>query len=168
MPKRKTRTEEKHSRGSPSSAFGEHVARTRTKRGFTRRQFVFVLHDAMTTDDPMYHKVSESWLGRLENGDAKRQLPDLTIMAIAKALRCTGKEQTDLLLYAGRNVLTQEHQRPTHGVEVLNYVTHYIYQEAQELLAAINKKAGTKDLDELEMLEIIHDILSILIERRRT
>lgn len=167
MPRCNTRTEAQAKQKSPRTSLGALIARLRNKNKFSRRKFVFILHDVMAHEDFDSQRISESWLARLENGYAVKQLPTATLTAISKALRCTGKEHTDLMLYADRNVLTQDDKRLTHGAEVLNYVTHYIHQEAYELLADIDRKDRTKEFNQLEMLEIVHDILSILIERHR-
>lgn len=175
MTKGNPRTEAAHSRESPTrrskqpeppmKGFGELVGRYRQKRGWSRRRFVFILHDTMSKDDPNYNKISESWLARLENGQVRKQLPTSTLDSICCALGCEGKERTDLLLYADRNVLTNPGKRPSFVAEVLNYVMHRVDQEAHEILATIIAQRGSQDLDELELLEITRDTLSLLLDK---
>lgn len=166
MARQGTRTEKKKSRESPSSKrLGERIARIRSIRGWTRRDLLFQLYEVMDKNDPSYESLSEAWLTRLENGRIAKHLPTSTMEAICKALRCGGKERTDLLLEADRNVLTNPSGKPTNVEQVLNFVVYHINKEAHEILATLIAQHGNQELDELELLEITQETLKLLISK---
>lgn len=144
---------------------GEEIARLRTSRGWTRAKLVSRLYEEIEANDPNFDSISESWLARLEDGrmvKVRRQ----TLEALCRALNCSHRERTGVLLAADRNTLTEDGVSDPAAV-VLNYVMVQVHAEAKEILTDLIGQRRALDLDDQELLEITATALSIVLKRHR-
>ncbi|MGH2514725.1 MAG: helix-turn-helix domain-containing protein [Ktedonobacterales bacterium] len=154
--------------GTPEPAAkrcGEAIARIRTQRRWSRAQLVVRLYNEITSEDPSYESISETWLARLENGRMVK-VPRQTIEALCRALRCTAQERSWVLLCADRSVLAGSDAEPNPVAELLTYTMERIYSEAHEALVAMMAQRAAVALDEQEMLEVTAAALETLLARR--
>jgi transcriptional regulator with XRE-family HTH domain len=154
--------------GTPEPAAkrcGEAIARIRTLRRWSRAQLVVRLYNEITSEDPSYESISETWLARLENGRMVK-VPRQTIEALCRALRCSPQERAWVLLCADRSVLAAHDAEPNPVAELLTYTMERLYSEAHEALAAMMAQREVGALDEQEMLEVTAAALETMLARR--
>ncbi len=148
---------------------GEAIARLRTLRGWTRTQLLTRLLRELSPSDPYYESVSETWLARLENGRMVK-VPRATVEALCRALRCTSRERSWVLLHADRNVLAAANEStaaPSPAAEALTFVMERLYAETSEHLNTVLSARETADLGELELFELAAAALEQALARRR-
>ena len=146
---------------------GEAIARLRTQRRWSRAQLVIRIYSELSSDDPSYGTVSETWLARLENGRMVK-VPRQTVEALCRALRCTPRERAHVLLHADRNILAEHDAEPTLAAEALTFAMDRLYVEARDLLTTfLDEQPQSTAYDELDLLEATAAALQAVIERRR-
>jgi transcriptional regulator with XRE-family HTH domain len=145
---------------------GEAIARIRTIRGWSRAQLVLRLYNEMSSDDPSYESLSETWLARLENGRMVK-IPRQTIEALCTALRCSPQERAWVLLHADRSILCPPDGQIGLVEEALTVVVERLYAEERETLARLLESGSSEPLDEHEIIEATASALQRLITRRR-
>jgi transcriptional regulator with XRE-family HTH domain len=154
--------------GTPEPAAkrcGEAIARLRTLRRWSRAQLVVRLYNEISTDDPNYDSISETWLARLENGRMVK-VPRQTIEALCRALRCTPQERAWVLLCADRSVVATRDEEPSPVAELLTYAMERLYAEAHESLAAMIGARPADALDEQELFELTAAALETVLAQR--
>ncbi|HEY0771388.1 MAG TPA: helix-turn-helix transcriptional regulator [Sphingobacteriaceae bacterium] len=146
---------------------GQEIERLRLSRNWTRAKLLVQVWDELEPDDPNYDTLTEAWLARLETGRMVK-IPRQTIEALCRALWCTDRERTRLLLYADRNVVSISYNNPSPVAEMLNHSLAVIYNEAEEILATLMGQRRAGELDETEMLELTVMALDMVLKRRCT
>lgn len=149
-------------------AFGEEIARLRTRRDWSRSTLIKrldrILAAAATDDDKDY---SEAWLSRLESGEIVK-IPRRIVNALAEALQCTPRERARLLLLADKNILLDTSATVTEVVEVFNYQMLTIYDETCQFLGDLMQDRHLAQLSDAELSEIFLDALVMVIAERHS
>ena len=145
---------------------GNEIARLRTTRNWPRAKLIARLYNELDSTDPIYGRLSETWLARLESGRTVRV--DYTVVeALCNALACTERERARVLLFSGRSVLVKQDTAPNTAAEVLNYAMFHVYHEASEILADVIGDRQAVDLGDQEIMELVLSALELVIHQRR-
>jgi hypothetical protein len=143
---------------------GECTARLRNQHDLSRGKLAVRISNVLGEDHPDFDRYNETWLKRFEAGKVKK-VSRLTLDIIARALRCTPYERSQLFLAAGRSVIAEAGGAPEVEEELINYA-------CQELCArtavrvVVKKLLGQRRASELgdaERFEIIQQAIGAML-----
>lgn len=148
-------------------AFGEEVARLRTRRRWSRSMLIKRLDRVLEAKGLVDYNCSEAWLHRLENGTVVK-VPHQIVDALCEALQCTLREQANLLLFADRNVLRDTSSATPEVMKLFNYMMVDLYSETAQILALLTEQRTIAELSDVELYELFFAALEIVIVSRRS
>lgn len=155
-------TAENHTNNLARVQLGHEIARLRTQALLSRPQLVAKLHKEIDPSDPMYDKVSELWIKRIENGQVVNlSLQVLEVMCLA--LRCTGRERMRILRLAERHVLIAA-ELPDEVIDAVADKMARAWREAAGALAALQRQPHATKLTKAEIEEISQTLVNMIAE----
>ncbi|WP_322489345.1 helix-turn-helix transcriptional regulator [Chloroflexus sp.] len=144
-------------------AFGEEIARLRTRREWSRSTLIKKLDRVLAeAGDTTAKDYSEAWLGRLENGEIVK-ISRHIVVCLANALQCSPRERAKLLLLADKNILLDAGTTNAAVIEVFNYQMMAIYDKMSGFLASLLASHRSASLSDDELREIFLTALEMVV-----
>jgi transcriptional regulator with XRE-family HTH domain len=144
---------------------GHIIASLRNKRNLSRAKLISRVLPLLE-DTPFAETMSEAWLKRLESGEVVK-IPTYVIHALCQALKCSDREYSDVLLVAGRNVLSDDGEDFQKVNRLLNYFVYSFKEDGFKVLSDLLEKDNLSDLDDKDIYVLVRDTIDMVLKHKR-